>query len=456
MSAATRPNLWLDRRAPIRPRPGLETDIEAEVAIVGAGFTGLWTAYYLRRADPGRRVVVLERDFAGFGASGRNGGWCSDLFPASWPRIATRHGRAAALAQKAAVRASIDEIQRVVDDERIDCDFVRGGTLGFARTPGQLDRARAEVAGGRAWGDTDDDLALLDAAQVRRRCGAVGVLGATFTPHCAALDPGALVAGLAGRVVAAGTRLYEQTTVRRIEPGRVHTDAGTVRADTIIRATEAYTAGLAASHRDIAPVYSLIVATEPLPADVLVRVGLADRPTFTDHRSMISYGQRTADGRLIFGGRGAPYHWGSTIRPEFDADETVFARLRRDLLGLFPALAGVRFTHAWGGPLGIARDWQAGVGLDRRTGLGRAGGYVGDGVSTSNLAGRTLADLILGRDTELTRLPWVDHRSPAWEREPARYLGINAGLRLTRAADRADARGRRFPLAGLLEKLTGH
>lgn len=426
------------------------------MAIVGAGFTGLWTAYYLRRADPGRRVVVLEREFAGFGASGRNGGWCSDLFPASWERIAQQHGRPAALAQKAAVRAAIDEIERVVGAERIDCDLVRGGTLTFARTSGQWDRARAAVTAGRAWGDSPGDLDLLGAEQVRQRCGAVGVVGATFTPHCAALDPGALITGLAEKVVAAGATLYEQTPVHRIQPGRVHTARGTVRAGTVIRATEAYTSELASSHRTVAPVYSLVVATEPLAPAVLEQVGLAGRPTFTDHRTMISYGQRTADGRLVFGGRGAPYHWGSTIRPAFDIDDAVFGRLRRDLVGLFPALTGVRFTHAWGGPLGIARDWQAGVGLDRSTGLGWAGGYVGDGVSTSNLAGRTLADLILGRDTELTRLPWVGHRSPAWEREPARYLGINGGLRLARAADRADARGRSFPLGELLEKLTGH
>lgn len=137
----------------------------------------------------------------------------------------------------------------------------------------------------------------------------------------------------------------------------------------------------------------------------------------------------------MFGGRGAPYHLGSRIRPEYDRDEAVFARLYATLVDLFPMLAGTRVTHAWGGALGIPRDWCASVGLDRGTGLAWAGGYVGDGVSTTNLAGRTLRDLVLDRDTELTRLPWVGHRSPAWEREPLRWLGINAGLRAMTLAD---------------------
>ena len=203
----------------------------------------------------------------------------------------------------------------------------------------------------------------------------------------------------------------------------------------MLRATEGYTATLAGERRTMVPVYSLIIATEPLPPEVWDEIGLARRETFTDHRHLIVYGQRTADDRLVFGGRGAPYHLGSRIKPEYDRDEKVFARLYATLIDLFPVLAGTRVTHAWGGALGIPRDWCASVGLDRETGLGWAGGYVGDGVSTTNLAGRTLRDLVLGRDTELTRLPWVGHRSPGWEREPLRWLGINAGLRAMTVAD---------------------
>jgi glycine/D-amino acid oxidase-like deaminating enzyme len=224
----------------------------------------------------------------------------------------------------------------------------------------------------------------------------------------------------------------------------------------VIRATEGYTRTLAGERRRVVPVYSLIVATEPLPQTVWDQIGLRRRETFSDHRHLIIYGQRTADDRLVFGGRGAPYHFGSRIRPAYDRDERVFASLRATLVDLFPVLRDAAFTHAWGGALGIARDWTASVGLDRATGLGWAGGYVGDGVSTTNLAGRTLADLVLGRETELTALPWVGHHSRAWEPEPLRWLGINAGLRAMTLADAEETRtGRPSRVAKLVSPLLG-
>ena len=420
------------------------------MVIVGAGFTGLWTALSLAAADPALRIVVCEQEFAGFGASGRNGGWCSELFPTSWPRIAAASGRGAALALKSALAGSVAAILDCCTEWNVPA--ARAGTLSFARTPGQLVRAREEVASARSWGDPD---VLLSAAEVAERAHVRGVRGAVFSPACAAIDPGRLVRELALAVERAGVRIYESTPVVSLAPGVVRTARGSVRAPVVIRATEAYTARLPGHTRAVAPVYSLIVATEPLSADVLDEVGLAEGATFTDFRRTISYGQRTADGRMVFGGRGAPYHWGSQIRPSFDRVARVFARLRADLKALFPVLDGVRFTHAWGGPLGVPRDWHAAVAFDPASGMGAAGGYVGDGVATSHLAGRTLADLILRRSTALTSLPWVGHRSPAWEREPWRWLGINVGLSLARAADAADARGLPFPLSGLLDRLTG-
>ncbi len=204
------------------------------------------------------------------------------------------------------------------------------------------------------------------------------------------------------------------------------------------------------------PVYSLMVATEPLDDATWDRIGLADRPTFSDCRHLIIYGQRTADGRLAFGGRGAPYHFGSRIKASYDQAPRVFGALRATLRELFDGLDGVAFTHAWGGPLGVPRDWCASVGLDRLSGLAWAGGYVGDGVSTTNLAGRTLTDLILGRDTSLVRLPWVGHRSRRWEPEPVRWLGINAGLRAMTIADTEERlTGRDSRIARLMAPLLG-
>ena len=241
-----------------------------------------------------------------------------------------------------------------------------------------------------------------------------------------------------------------------IAPGRVVTRLGTVRARYVVRATEGYTPELTGMRRVVAPVYSLMIATEPLPPAVWDEIGLAGRPTFGDLRHLIIYGQRTADGRLAFGGRGAPYHLGSSVRPSYDQVPAVFAALRRTLAELFPVLGDVPVTHHWGGPLGIARDWCASVGLDPGTGLGWAGGYVGDGVATTNLAGRTLADLITGARSELTRLPWVGHRSPDWEPEPLRWLGLNAGLQVMGLADREEARtGRPSKVAGFMGRFLG-
>ncbi len=454
--------LWADlpgSEGTVTGRPPLSGDTSCDVAVVGAGFTGLWTAYYLLEADPTLRVVVLEAESVGFGASGRNGGWCSALFPMAAERLAALpgSGRAAALAQQEAMRGSIDEVARVLEVEGIDADWAKGGTVVVARTPVQLERARSEVAQARAWDRGEEQLRLLDAAETRELVRVPDALGSTYTPDCATVHPLRLVRGLAQAVERRGGCIHEGTRALSLEPGAVRTPHGTVRADVVVRATEGFTAGLPGQRRVVAPVYSLVVATEPLSDHQWDEIGLSGRPTFSEHRHLIVYGQRTADGRLVFGGRGAPYHFRSAVRPEHDSDETVWAGLRASLRGLFPVLEGTEFTHAWGGPLGVPRDWCASVGLDRTTGIGWAGGYVGDGVSTTNLAGRTLRDLVLERDTGITRLPWVQHRSRRWEPEPLRWLGINAGLRAMTWADHEErVTGRESRVARLMAPLLGH
>jgi len=450
-------SLWWDSLpGPLDTRPPLDGDTEVDVAVVGGGFTGLWTAYYLAVADPGLRIAVLERDVVGFGASGRNGGWCSALFAASEEKLDRECGPGAGAAMRGAMIDTVDEVGRAAAAEGIGCGWAKGGTVVLARTPAQLARTRQEVADARAAGIGEDDLRLLDAAEAADQVGATDVLGATYTPHCAAVDPARLVRGLAEAVERRGVTIYERTPVLAVGPGTVESSRGTVRAATVVRATEGYTATLRGEERTLVPVYSLMIATEPLPDSFWDEAGLARRQTFSDHRHLVIYGQRTEDGRMAFGGRGAPYHFGSTIRPAFDRDGTVHDGLRTTLVELFPALADARITHTWGGPLGIARDWFPSVGLDRRTGLAWAGGYAGDGVSTTNLSGRTLADLVLGRDTALTALPWVGHRWRKWEPEPLRYLGINAGLSLAGWADRAEGRaGRATWHARALGRLVG-
>ena len=438
------------------PRPALPGDREVDVAIVGAGFTGLWSAYYLLRAEPSLRVAVVEAEVAGFGASGRNGGWCSALFPTSVASMARTAGAGPARQLRLAMQATVDEVGRAADEEGIDAHFLKGGTVVAARTPAQLRRAVAEVDAARRLGLDADDLALLGPAEASTLVGVSSLLGATYTPHCARLHPARLVRGLATAVERRGGVIWEQTRALALTPGQVATEHGVLRARHVLRATEGYTARLAGLRRTVAPVFSLMVATEPLPAEFWSSAGLARGETFSDYRHLIVYGQRTADDRLAFGGRGAPYHFGSSIAPSYDRNARVHAELERTLRELFPALAGHRVTHRWGGALGIARDWMASVGHDPRTGMGWAGGYVGDGVGTSNLAGRTLADLVLGRDTELTQLPWVGHASRSWEPEPLRWLGINAGLQATSVSDLEERlTGRPARTGRLLARLTG-
>ena len=427
-----------------------------DVAIVGGGFTGLWTAHYLAEADPALRVAVLEAETVGFGASGRNGGWCSALFPASFDSLARLGGRAGAIAQHRAMRRSVDEVGDALAALDIDAHYTKGGTISLVRNAAQLARARQEVEHARSWGIGPEEMQLLDEPAARAVLDGSGTVAGVYTPDCAAVHPLRLVRGLAASLVRRGVHVHEHTRARQISPGRVDTASGTVRAGSVIRATEGYTAGLPGHRRTLVPVYSLVIATEPLPPTTWERIGLSRRETFTDHRHLIVYGHRTADDRLVFGGRGAPYHLGSRIAARFEQEQRVFARLRSALVDLLPVLHDVRITHAWGGALGIPRDWCASVGLDADTRLGWAGGYVGDGVSTANLAGRTLRDLVLGRETELTTLPWVGHRSPRWEPEPLRWLGINAGLRAMGLADVEERLTRRpSVVARLVQPLLG-
>jgi glycine/D-amino acid oxidase-like deaminating enzyme len=432
----------------------LEGDLDVDVAVVGAGYTGLWTAYYLIAADPHLRVVVLERDVVGFGASGRNGGWCSALLAAGIDAIARRSGRAAAIAMQQAMYATVDEVGRVATEEGFDAQFAKGGTITLARTEAHELRLSAELSEARSFGFGEDHVRRLAADEVGPRCRATQVRMALHTPDCAAIHPLRLVHGLAAAVQRGGVRICEHTAVTAVEPGRVTTARGVVRAEVTVLATEAYGVKLPGRRRTLAPLYSLMVATEPLSDEQWSRIGLAERPTFTDARHTIIYGQRTADGRLAFGGRGAPYHYGSRIEPAFDTDERVRGLLVDTARDLFPVLGDVAFPYHWGGPLGLPRDWQCSVTFDRAAGLAVAGGYVGDGVATTNLAGRTLADLITDRLSELVGLPWVGHRSRRWEPEPLRWIGINAGRHLAARADAAESRSARWPwLAGVWRRL---
>jgi glycine/D-amino acid oxidase-like deaminating enzyme len=447
-------SLWLDQLdAPLARRPALSGDVDVDVAIVGAGYTGLWTAYSLLRSDPSLRVLVVEREMVGYGASGRNGGWCVGELAGGLEGAVAASGRDAGIRMTRAIIDTVDEVGRVIEAEGIDCGFVKGGVIRLARTVPQVQRQRSEVDEYHDVGFGDDVLRVLDADAATDRLRAPDVLGGVLYGPAARVHPARLVRGLADVVERLGATIVEDTAATGIvglasgSRPRVFTARGTITADVVIRATEAYTRDLDGLRRELVPLYSLMVATEPLPDDVWDEIGLRDMETFADDRYMVIYGQRTVDGRLAFGGRGAPYRFGSGIDAAKEASSRIHDRIIATLRELVPAASDARVTHRWGGVLGVPRDWQPSVGLDRATGLGWAGGYVGEGVAATNLAGRTLADLVAGADSDLVSLPWVGHRSPRWEPEPLRWAGINVGLRTAGFIDRYEAKRQREPRA---------
>ena len=444
-------SFWLDSCGDdLSPRASLSENASADVVIVGGGLTGLWAAHYLNAQSPGLRIVVLEAEICGFGASGRNGGWCSALFPASLDQLAEiskspspAGKRASATAQFRAMIDTVSEVERTVTELGIQADFARGGTLSLATNPAHVPRLQAQVEHQRSWGFGNEDSRWLTTEQVAERVRVPGVLGAVFTPHCAAVQPAKLVRGLARGVESAGVKIYERSRVTSINPRKVQTNQGSVAAEVVLQCLEGYTPLMPQQRRKVLPLYSLMIATEPLSPEMWQEIGLASRETFTDGRHLLIYGQRTADGRFAFGGRGAPYHFGSAVQDRFDSDSGIFASLASVLHELFPVTKDAVITHSWGGPLAVPRDWTASIHFNPASGLGSAGGYVGDGLSTTNLAGRTLADLVLGVDSELVHLPWVGHVSRQWEPEPLRWLGVEVGRRLAGFADSSERRRRR-------------
>ncbi|MFS0898069.1 NAD(P)/FAD-dependent oxidoreductase [Mycolicibacterium litorale] len=444
---------WFDELPASRaPLPGGR---DADVCIVGAGYTGLWTAYYLKRADPSLRIVILEARFAGFGASGRNGGWLSGLVPGDRNAMARRYGRDNVLAWQRSLNEAVDEVSAVASAEGIDAGIVKGGTMEIARNAAQAARLAAALDEERLW--QVDGVTSLTKSEAVERIRFDSVVSAYHTPHCARVQPARLARGLAEAVERLGVPIYEQSPVMSISPGRALTPHGTVRAPIVLRATEGFTATLPGLRRRWLPMNSSMIATEPIPDERWASVGWNGCETVGDTAHGFFYAQRTVDNRIAIGGRSVPYRYGSRIDDDGRVPHRTITRLTGVLHSLLPQIRDVPIAHGWCGVLAVPRDWESTVTLDRTTGLGWAGGYVGHGVTATNLAGRTLADLVLERSTPLTELPWVGHHSRGWEPEPLRWLGVRGLYLAYRLADRHEARGRQStsPIAKLADRITG-
>ncbi|MCM8746391.1 FAD-binding oxidoreductase [Thermomicrobium sp. CFH 73360] len=455
-------SFWLETCGDdLTPRPRLEGTIDVDVAILGAGFTGLWTAYYLLQREPSAKVVILEQKIAGFGASGRNGGWLYPGFPVSLAELASRYGVETARAIHYAMRATVDEVERVLHEEGIDAHFHRGGVLRLARGIHQVPALEETARTLERLGITDY-AEWLSAEAVRERVRVTNAVAGLYSSHGAVIHPGRLVRGLARAVECRGATIFEETPVIDIRGGIrpvFRTPYGDVRARVLVLAGEAYLSQLRQFHRALIPIYSLIVLTEPIPEELWKELGWSNRELLSSQRLTVDYLQRTADGRIMFGGRGAPYRFGSRIADAFDRHGPTHEMLRQMCYEWFPMLRlyGIHFTHAWGGPLGVPRDWMPTMRYDPRTGIAMACGYTGQGVATANLAGRIVADLITGRDSELTRFPMTQHQLRPWEPEPLRWLGVRFVQIGYERLDRiAESTGRPPSGKSLVERIAAH
>ena len=447
-------------------RPRLSGDIEADVCIVGAGYTGLWTAYELLRRDPGMKVVLLEAEFVGYGASGRNGGAVIAQLNGSREYWDARGGAGAGVRMERAIQATVDEVGAVMAREDLGA-FVKGGVLIAARTPLEDKRLRGSVVDDHKHGFTEDDCRYLDADAAAERIKVDHLLGARFSPHSAAINPGRLVRRLAATVERAGAVIHEGTKVTSITPrsgstaAAAHTPYGTVRAKYVVRATEAYTQSLSSHKRRLIPVRTSMIVTEPLSDALWNRLGWERRETLLALHPFLHL-QHTEDRRITIGGADnrLPYYYGSRPNPDGNAIPAVAEHFRRLLVKLFPQLADTRIDRSWAGVFGVTHHWAPCVQFDKAAGTAWAGGYVGEGVAASNLAGRTLADLITGADTEITHLPWVGEPPRNWEPEPLRSIGA-FGIWAVRAIGdagetRTGKRSRLVPLANRLSGFSGH
>lgn len=420
-------NYWVSTIAERREdRPRLVGNTEADIVIIGAGFTGLWTAYYLKALSPTLEIKIIEAERVGHGASGRNGGWVIgslaglERYLGPLP-MAQRQECCQILAD------NVDEIGQVLTREGINADFNKGGAIyAAARYPDQIGIQRDYLRHLHELGHKQDSCYWLDSEQLAEKARFRDGYGGIYHRDVATLNPARLLVGLAQAVEQAGVTIHERSRVTSIGKHRVETLEGSVQAPMIVTATEGYAEGLHSLKRHIIPVQSLVVATAPLPEAIWQEIGMAERPAFADASRLVNYGHRSADDRLVFGARGS-YAFGARSKHALGISQSDIQMRRQLLEDLFPALKGLEISYGWGGSLGLSRNFRPHAIVDRQNGMASAGGYAGEGVAASHLFGRTLAALILKHESTLTKMPWAFANADQqplkrWEPEPLRWL----------------------------------
>lgn len=420
-------SFWLETCGDdLTPRTALDGSIDVDVAILGAGYTGLWTAWYLLERQPSLNIALVESEIAGFGASGRNGGWCFSGFPFPPGELMERFGVEVARQITLEMYRAVDEVGRVSREQGIDCDYAKGGELEVVRAPHDLPKLQASYATWRALG-LDDHYQLLDGMETRDRIDVAGARGGLHNREGAAIQPAKLARGLAHAVERQGARIYERTRVTDVRrgstPGLI-TERGVVSAKVVVLAGEAYLSTLPGYRRSVIPVTSHMVVTEPLGDEVWGQLRWRNREVLGGFGTSAGYINHTADGRIAFGAYRGTYPFSSRITDRLDRNTAIFNHARQSAVEWFPHLKDVRFTHEWGGVFGIPRDRMPRMQYDRASGIAAAYGYTGQGVATANLSGRTLADLITESDSPLVSFPMTTWEGARWEPEPLRWAGV--------------------------------
>ena len=431
----------IDRHTEHRGRTALDKNIEADVCIIGGGFTGLWLAYHLKRLTPSLNVVIVEKHTVGYGASGRNAGWLSPLVPGNRRKFAeTSGGNAEGIRLQRRMLEAVDEVLNIIQTEHIQAHAIRSGNLVVARTPAALARLRDRLTTDRAWGYHEDEGEELGASDFTERIRVSGAVGGLFYPTVGRIDPMGLVLGLAEIVERQGVRIFEHSEVTEFSARFVRTRSGTVTSPVILRCTEGYSSQVAKDPRRIIPINSSIIVTDPIPHAVWAEIGWEGYELFSDAAHVFSYAQRTHDDRILIGGRGNPYRFGSGTGGDGVVDERTLESLTTRLHRLFPSTAPVPIAHTWSGVLGVTRDWCASVRFDEASGLGHAQGYAGHGVTSAYLAAKSLAEVVTKQHEEDFDLAWSGRQTRNWEPEPIRWVGVHAMYRMFEYADLMEER----------------
>jgi glycine/D-amino acid oxidase-like deaminating enzyme len=425
-------SMWAATAGPYTPGPALEGDLRVDIAIIGGGYTGLTTAYELKRAAPSLSIAVLEAKQIGYGSSGRNGSFAMTVVGLGFGSTALLKGRDYLRRAHSYMMNAVDALDDLIRRERLDCDRLRPGFLRVATTHRYIDRLKRDVELMNGLGF--DDIHWLDEAAVRERVDSPRHLGALWEPRLVLVHPLKLVRAERDLALRNGVKVLESSPVDRIDRGGtfvLHTPHGSVTADRIAFATNAYSHLFPELRRKQVPAFTHMLATEPLTAEQLARVGWNGREGLEDARNLIHHYRLTPDNRITMGGGPVGFTWGNSLHG--DESPAAWDEVIGHFRATFPMLDDVRFSHRWGGPFSVTLDLTPSIGwlADRRAVFSL--GCIGHGVSMSHLNAQTLRDMLLDRETHLTHGPFVDRRLVPWPAEPLRSvlgLGMRTYLRL--------------------------